>query len=145
MNEKKHPSTGHPLTITIIVGCRDFCNSETTPETHEVLKCVAPEKPNYSLQYVLHRRNGKTVTLKSERLFKAFEWLQGKEHTAITTKELAEALCLNKDQAIKVLHTLSRDKKLIHYDHDPDGSYRIIRVDDINRFVPKHNGVEDEG
>ena len=140
MKKEEHPVKRHPIAITIILQCNGSCNEEHEPKE---LSCIGHQIKGTKPQYTLHRKNGRVITLKSERLVKGFQWLQGREHTTITKTEFAKALSLNGDQAIKVLHTLSKDKKLVHYEHEPDGKYRIIRVDDIHRFEPRNEASYD--
>ena len=144
MSKKKHPVLGHSLTITIIVDSQGFCNNEVSLETPVDSPSITTEKKEKNQEYILTRRNGNTVTLKSKRLLEAFAWLQGKEFTTISKNDLAEALSLDGDQTQKVLHTLHKEKRLIHYEHTPDGKLKIIRVDDIRRLKPKYSGVPDE-
>ena len=136
MNEKKAPQRGQ-ITIKIIIECEGSCNV--------VADLEAPaEARQYTELELTKKGNAKPIVLHSPRLIEAFTWLQDKTGSVIAVADLAEAINLDKDQTRKVLQTLSREKKLIHYSTVEGGKLKLIRVDDMSRMRPITNGVEDD-
>lgn len=122
MKIENAPMKGHPIALVIVLDNGLICN-----EGHHVQQ--TKEKDIYSLTL----KNGRTIQLSSPRQIEAFRFLQDKEHTTITIRQLAEHLVLDKDQTRKVLFSL-KEKGILYYEHARKGSIKIIRVTDFGRF-----------
>lgn len=136
MNEKKAPQRGQ-VTIKIIIEYEGSCNAVAHFEAPTGAK-------QYTELELTKKGSSKPIVLHSPRLIEAFTWLQDKMGSVISVADLAEAINLDKDQTRKVLQTLSREKKLIHYSTVEGGKLKLIRVDDMSRMKPITNGVQDD-
>lgn len=125
------PIKGQEMTVEIVID-----NGKIINEEHPILQRQGKEV------YSLTLSNGRKVELSSHRQIEAFRFLQDKVQTAISVRQLAEHLKLDKDQARKVLFSL-KEKGILYYEHNDKGSINIIRVTDFGRF--KKRGETDEG
>ena len=137
MDKKETPQRGQ-ITIRIILEYEGFCNVKADLEAPQEAQGVKL----YPELALTKKGKDKAIVLQSPRLIEAFTWLQDKTGSVIVISDLAEALGLDKDQTRKTLQTLSREKKLIHYEPIEGGKLKMIRVDDISRLKPhRQRGV----
>lgn len=140
MDKKETPQRGQ-ITIKIIIEYEGLCNKRADLEAPQ----EAQETKQYPELVLTKKGKDKPIVLQSPRLIEAFIWLQDKTGSVIAISDLAEALGLDKDQTRKTLQTLSREKKLIHYESIEGDKLKMIRVDDISRLKPTTNEVTDNG
>ena len=141
MLKKCTPCKGHTITIQIIIPCNaDFKVETDNEESKELTK--APTQTQLEGVYTLTRSNGKTVTIKSMRQLRLFDYLQGREQSYTSGIELAEVMGMRRNQALDSLSEL-KAKGLVYYTHEGT-RIKIIRVDDIALLQPSYNGVDNE-